>query len=1595
MLLVLIALIILAWLAIQTTLVQNFLVKQVTRRLSKDLNTTVSIKHVDFALFNKMLLEGTLVKDQHKDTLLYAGTASLRITDWFFFKDKIELEYIGLKDATIHLNRTDSIWNYKFLIDYFGAPKKTTNKSSIDLNLKQIELDNVLIAQKDKWRGEDLYFKLTSLDLDAKQVSLSKKNILINSIDLVDPVFIVYNYTGRRPPLKQTAIEEEEEIIDDPNHLRWNAAGWSFEIDKIDLKNGIFESKRQMDRKPYPYFDGQYVQFSNITGQFKNIKLLQDSITAIVSLKAKERSGFEVKKLQANMRMHPEAMEFANLDLQTNRSRLHNFFAMRYNSFDDMNEFISKVRMEGNFDNAQINSDDIAFFAPAVKTWKKQIQLTGIIKGSVENLNGKNLIVKAGNNTYLSGNISLAGLPDIDKTYIDFEADNFRTSYRDALAFVPQLKNVTQPRLELLQYLNFKGNFTGFLNDFVTYGSLETNLGTLVTDLNLKLNKNNIASYSGSIKTAGFALGRFVDNEQIGKVAVEGKINGSGFNMQTINAKLDGQIHLLEFNNYPYRNIAVKGTVAKRLFNGELTARDPNLDATLIGLIDFSKDIPQFDFNANIGKADLKKLNIAKDDIQFNGKFRFNFKGNNIDNFLGSALVYESSVYKDGLRIPFDSLYLESKIVDNNKVITVLSNEFDAVLAGEFSIRDLPAAFQTFLNKYYPSYISPSKKILQNQNFSFVVTTKKVDPYIGFVHKDLSGFNYSSISGRINSKANLLDVTADIPRFNYKNFSVYNLNLKGVGTFDSLVVEGNIADVYVSDSLHFPLTTIKIRSANDISDVSIKTSASQTLNAANISAEVQTLRNGTRIRFNESNFDINGKNWTIAKDGELVLSRELVSADGVRIFNAQQEILVTTVPSDIGNTNDIRVDLKKINIGDFAPFVVKKNRLEGLLSGTVDIIDPFGKIQLEVIGEAEQFRLDDDSVGRVKLNANYNQRLGQINFNALSANPNYNLDAKGLYIFPDSTRKERIDITADLKNTKIDLLEKYLASVFSELTGLATGQLRIAGPTNDLKYTGKVQLRDGAMRVAFTNVLYKIPTANINFTEDLIDFGTFTLEDQFGNRGYLTRGRLFHQGFNNLAFDFALNTSKMLVLATSNNGKDPFFGNVIAEANMTLTGPLQDMRMDITAEPADTSNFYINTSSGRESGEADFIVWKVYGKEMQPQRFSEAANLTVTLDVTANNYATMYVILDELTGDIIKANGRGNLKMRATTNGEFTIRGRYDIDRGDYNFSFESLLRKPFKLRENVGNYIQWSGDPANATIKVDAEYEAENVRFSDLGLNQFSGLSGSINENVKRYRGKVLVVANLTGQLAAPNIKFQIELPANSDLKNDLDATAILTRIQNDENELNKQVAFLVVFNSFGPYSTSPIQGIAGTAFEGIVVNSISGVLSNTLSKQFSNIFQKIFNDKSLKVNFNAQLYSGTNLLNEINRGPLPDRTNLNLSIEKNLFNERLTFTFGSAMDFGLNSDQARATKNSTPFLPDITAEWKITPDGKLVLTFFYRDSYNYLSGAGDRQNRSGASISYRHEFDHFSDLFRSKKRKPKLKPMIGETKIDSTGTK
>ncbi|MEO5889434.1 MAG: hypothetical protein ABIQ31_04235, partial [Ferruginibacter sp.] len=872
------------WGFLQITVVQNYLVDQVASALSDKLHAKVRVKHINYHFFDKMALDGLLIEDQQKDTLLFAGSARVNITDWFFLKNKATLKYVALDDAIVNMQRTDSVWNYQFLVDYFGGPADSSAKKTggIEFDIKILQFTNIEFNQVDKWVGNNMRMSVKNLDLYADDINFKKRQINLNTLTLNEPVYSMENYTGKRPDSLR-----KKPVIDTtlhPSAKKANDNGWVMNVNSIHVTNGVFNNEVETERAAFQdLFDGQHMRFSNITGVLQKVHFEKDTLTAELSLGTKERSGFEVKKLKANMKFTPEKMEFNELELLTNKSRLGNYFVMNYTDFGkDMGNFLHNVTLEGNFVNSELNSDDLAFFAPELKSWKKIFSIKGVAKGTIDNLSAKGMLIKSGN-SFLDGEISLKGLPDINKTFIDFRANDLQTTYTDISAIIPSLKNMTQPQVSKLGNIRYKGNFTGFINDFVAFGSIDTRLGSVTGDINMKLPENKPPIYLGKLSTNGFRLGEFLNNGQLGAITFNGKVNGSGFTGNNINANLDGFIRSIDFAGYQYQNINIKGDFGKKIFTGLVSIDDPNLKLdSLKGTIDFSDTMPHFAFNATLAKADLKKLKYTLDDFVLEGQFDLNFTGNNIDNFLGTARIQNARLLHNDVPLSFDSLVLQSSLENNQKHLTIHTNELDADLAGNFKILGLPDAFKVFLSKYYPAYIEKPSYAVSDQNFSFLVKTKEVDAYVQLIDKRLSGFDNAVISGNINSKENDLNVNAEVPLFRYDGKVFNNVRLASKGNLDSLAATIDIDEIMINDSLQLPASKLVFTSRNDISDISIKTRASKTFGDAAINARVQTLKDGVKIHFFPSSFIINDKKWELERDGELTLSKSEVSANEVK-----------------------------------------------------------------------------------------------------------------------------------------------------------------------------------------------------------------------------------------------------------------------------------------------------------------------------------------------------------------------------------------------------------------------------------------------------------------------------------------------------------------------------------------------------------------------------------------------------------------------------------------------------------------------------------------------------------------------------------------
>ncbi len=1531
------------------SVVQTYITQKVAADLSKKLHAKVSVKKLDVHFFNKVSIEEVLVEDLKKDTILYAGSIKGNVNDWFFFKDKISIENVVLDDAVIKLHRSDSVWNYQFIVDYFSSPPKTKKDKGapLDIDLKELHFNKIRFSQIDEWIGQDMIVNLAKLDVTTDVIDAKNKKIHVKEIFVDKPFFAQNDYEGKRPE-DNTVKPEKVAVLSD---YKWNTDGWEIKLDKLDLKDGIFKNDKQTDEAPYTdRFDGQHLFFSSINGTLKNLLFLHDTITVNGILTAKEKSGLEIKKLSSNIKFTPEIMEFDSLDLMTNKSRLRDYYSMGYESFNrDFSRFLHNVTLEGHFKESILNSDDLAIFAPELKSWKRIFYLEGNAKGILDNFSAKDMKIRTGN-TYLEGNIALRGLPDINSTFIDFESKDLRTNYADMVSFVPALKEIKNPAIEKLGAISFTGNFTGFIRDFVAFGKFNTALGNVTADVNMKTPQGAAARYSGNISSTGFNVGSFINTNEVGSVALDVNIDGTGFALKDLKEKVKGTVSSIQYGNYTYKNIGVDGDIENKLFVGHFSINDPNLKiSSLDGTISFLEKTPGFKLQANVQKADLKNLGLVKDNFLFSGDLDLDFNGSNIDNFLGNAKVMNATLLQGDNKLSFDFLNINSEIVGGQKSLTVNTNELDANVTGNFKIQELPDAVRGMLAKYYPTYIkAPNYIVKSTQDFSFTLNTKNTEGYVKLLDKKLGGFNNATVNGRFNLQNNFLQLNASVPQFSYDGKMFNNITLVGNGNRDSLISDITVEDIAINEDLHMPNSTLRIATTKNASVIKLNTSASKIFGNAELNASVQTLRDGVKIHFSPSSFIVNNKKWQLDKDGELTLTKNFIDASEVKFFSGEQSItLKTQLPDDATDTHLI-ANLNKVDIEDFA-FVLPKNPvLKGIVTGEVTVSNVLKKPSIHFEGISDSTYLDGKYLGKENLVADLSTSSGALTYHLDTDEKDYKLAIDGKLNIYDTTGSS---FETKIKADRLDLgiLKPYLSSIFTDVQGIAKGDIQLVQKNNALSLIGDPLINNGSLKVGYTQVLYKFDNQQIHFGKNLIDVGNLQIEDEYGNKGVVS-GKIYHTFFDNFSFDnLRFSTKKMLLLNTTKKDNQQFYGRVIGKATMTLDGDIANMKMNIDGEPSltDSSHVYLPTGDTKESNAIDYIDFIQFGSVMETETSSKgAANLDINVHIIANDACKVDVILDESTGDIIKGEGKGDLTINVGTKKPLTIFGTYELTKGEYTFDFQTLLRKPFTL--NSGGTINWSGDPLLANIDMRAEYLVKNVDISS-----FSSL-----DNIRKQED-IRLTSHLIGSLKKPIINFEFLLPENSQYKKDFYLLKRLADFKTDENEMNKQVASLLLLNQFISNTqglgnvTSLASGAIGGTLGGIVSSWLTGILNNALEKATKGVVSFVVD---VNPTLNAQ---------QANQLQANIRSSLQFKLGKDI-----RLLVGGNLEYNNPLLQLYSKGVVTP---DVSLEWLINKDGSIRAVLFNRTTIDATSG---QRNRTAVQLGYRRDVDHFWDIFRSKKK-------------------
>ncbi len=1551
------------------TPVQNFIVRKATSILSKKLNTTVKIEHVRLDLLNHINIEGIYIEDQNKDTLLYAGQVQGRITDWFFFKNGIPvIKYVGLKNAYANLYRTKDSeeWNYQFVADAFSSDKKpdTTKKKKNDFNidLREVDIEQVRFSMNDAWVGSDMGFVVGSFSIDAKNVDLQKHIININKIAATGTQVTIRDYEGGRPPKPKQEVVEPKPI----DTTAFNPQNWVIKVSNLSLEECLF-ALDAAERAPLANeFDPSHMNITNINIDANDINIIGDTLKAkLNNLSAKERCGIEIQQFTSDLTISPNASICENLTLKTANSVIQHHYAMYYTRFPDFNDFLNKITLDAKLDNTTVASKDIAYFATTLRQYPTTVNISGDVNGSIEDFTCKGLKIYDGINV-VSGDLSIKGLPDINKTYFDYKNGYIYTNNKGIHKYVPELNDSFAVAIDSIKTFEFKGSYVGYINSFALNGNINSNLGTIVSDVQIKqpLKGNNNTAYEGSMTVTDLRIGTLLKQPLLGSVTMNADVNGTSLNMEEADIKFKALVDYIDINGYRYNNIDADGQLAQKKFTGNLLVNDSNMALGFYGEFDFSQKLYKVNATANLLNSNLTALNFfnTEDTVKAIADFDLNCTGSSIDNFSGYAKLYNIDIRRNEQRLDLDSVYVLAEEEGATNIMTIKSNALDAQFKGQYHLTKLAPSVQYYISGYLPDYIKKPSKDAPDQNLEFELETKELDNIFAVLLPQVGGFNHTTISGALNTRQQSLTIKGNIDEGIIGNNKLRNVVITGNGNFQKLNVIVDAGEVVLGDSAISGNLNLNTTLGNNQLDFTIATSSPYSIGTANLTGHAVAQNDTLTLALGQSEFYLNDAKWELQAGNKTILTDNYISIDGLRLSSGLQELTVNTRQDNnhqIIAANISNLDVAQLGnlagMGEFEP--------DGRINGTLRVEDPLGDLYAAADIKGSNIKFGNDTMGRINIVGSYDSKKNLLSLDNKTGifYGDSHLSAYGL-ISLNNTTNQSVDGGIEFHNTPVPWAAPFLKGFISEMSGKLNGKVQIKGTSTEPQIIGDIKVQQTAMRIDLLGSYYKIPNAAVHLNNKEISLGKIKLIDRYDNEAELT-GTIYHDLFKDMRLAISMQSPKLEVINLTESEGDAFYGKFIASiGRMSINGPIDDISINMSkVSPAAKSHLYLPLTSGTGLSNYNYISFKSYGKE-QDYTKKNASKLSIHIETILNPMGEVTMVMDPSTGDAITAKGSGNVSIDMPSSSEFRMFGNYIIEEGAYTFTLKQLfLKRRFTL--DKGSVISFTGPIDNTGLNVEGVYTTRARLYDMLGKNEKESLetASQAEVNAAKLMQDINVLLYMKGTLAEPELDFQIQRASTSGGTSPI-VDASLRYVNQNQKELLNQVASLLLLNTFTPRGA----GFQSTAASG-ALNNISDVLSGTASSQLTNVISRLTGAEDLAVNVKYQNINNSTSTNTAGA----NRNEFSIGITKNYFDDRLNVELGSSLDWGRPTSQDDA--NNFNLVGDFRIQYLIREGGNLRANIFRASNYDVVIGRNI--NRGGFGLSWRKSFDSLEELIRGSK--------------------
>ncbi|MCR9014813.1 translocation/assembly module TamB domain-containing protein [Aquiflexum gelatinilyticum] len=1380
----------------------------------------------------------------------------------------------------------------------------------------------------------DLFLSLPEANLEENKIMLKSLALSDSKIDLrINPDDIGQNVA----PSQESAA------------FLW--PDWWVEVGSLKLENDEFNFYSGGGVVKKGVFNPEAITLSKLNLQAHSLFLKdQKAKAAIDDFSLIEGSGLELQTLKAKLGADDNKINIEGIDVQTGKSLLKGDFLITYQSLDGFINNPEKAGFDIQFKQFETDASEALFFVPEYKNdiyfkelTRNGLKASGSISGSLARLNIPAFDLSYGKLTKLK--IRSAGIVnavDFERMSVNIPDFTFETKGRVIESFLED------GSYQIPEDIKLTAMAIGGFEDFKTEILLETSEGNV--SLEGTVNGDEVYFVNSTLNVQELDLGKILDLPQLEPISLVSHLEGSGSGWYDLEGLMK-----VDFGNLAWEDIDLSQ------LGLSLSAKDTV--ATLQAV--FSKENVDFDFNATAKidtvspelnfLLDVKKLNTqaigaTKQDIDTNFKISGELSGKP-ENMTAGIEIFDSFFHLEGRDFPIGLIKVDSRLSDQLSDLKVQSDFLNGFFTVNSSLSNLSLSLENYFNKVIVGHseLADSVNVVAKSEFKFLST-----PFIDqLLLSDIDQMDTLLLKFDFNSASQKLNTLVRLPHLLYLNAGIDTFRLDLDGDASTLNFDASF-DRFFYDPVNMGQTRLHADFRDQKVNFSFNSKYQQET-VINFAAQVTNLGDTIQVRVLPESLIFNKENWEIPSNNLVTYAPKSLNFQNVE-FRMEEQYF--GVKNDFPNLVEehLGIGFRNFALHTVFGFLNPENPIaEGVVNGDFIAVNPFHAIGLVADLTISDFELADIPLGILELEAKA-LSLQEYDFNLALKEGKVDLDIFGS-ILADSLNTS-LDLDLKLNALQMSFLEIVSDSALREAKGFITGDFKVTGSVKEPVYEGAIGFKDVGFLVSQLNTSFNFPDELIKLDNQAVYFNNFTIKDAEGD-SFITNGRIITENIADVGFDLKLKTQGFQVMNSTRKDSDLFFGKANVDLDLQIGGtfslPMINTQLKVNEG---TEVTFIVPEDRLDLVERTGVVIFVNHQDPYDLIYQREGDLTTQgikgYDVKANlriDPKTVFnLIVDERTNDNLKIQGEGDLNMMMNPNGDISMSGRYVVRSGHYEMNLFNLVNRRFELAS--GSTVVWRGDPLDATLDLTAIY---NIRTSAAELMQ-AQLSGTDNDTKSQFRQVLpfMVYLKIDGELMKPEISFELDLAEQERGAFGGSVYGMIQQINEQEDELTKQVFSLLVLNQF-----FPVMGNDGSG--GGSVNLARTSVSQVLSSQLNALSGKLFGDTGFSLDFDLDSYT------DFQTGAGQDRTQLNVAAKQSLLDDRLVISVGGQVDVEggnqeVNQADALFGDVSVEYLLDQRGQWRAKAyrknqfesviDGQLVVT--------------------GISLIFNKEFNAFKELWR-----------------------